>query len=104
MIQSKVTDPEGHLFSTVIHGAILGELVMAEEKHPIFPDDVIHQVSIMAEEAGEALKAANSYVHEGAPIEKIRDELLHTGAMVYRCLFHLTSIKFPEEDQGDSPS
>jgi hypothetical protein len=97
MLQIKATDSEGIFLCAAIHEGTLNELLSAELKHPIFPADVVHQVSIMVEEAGEALKAANSYSHEGAPIENIRDELLHTGAMVYRCLMHLACIKYPGE-------
>ena len=65
------------------------ELKRAKRKHPTWPTDNIYRASIMAEEAGEAVKAANQYVLEDKPIENIEKELIQTGAMVLR---HLESI------------
>lgn len=44
---------------------------------------------IMAEEAGEAVQAANDAVHGGASLEPLRKELEQTAAMCIRCLIHL---------------
>ena len=49
--------------SFVEHGAkaldlIFAGLRKAEEKHPCWPDDLIHAVGILAEEAGGAMQAA----------------------------------------------
>lgn len=72
--------------------AITDEYLKAKEKHPYWPDDIIHQVSIMNEEAGEAIRAALNYVYEGQSIEEIEKELIQTGAMVLRCLENLKEI------------
>lgn len=61
----------------------------AVEKHPYFPRDIIHMTAIMAEEAGEAIQAANNAVHEGESLEPVRQELAQTAAMCIRCLINL---------------
>lgn len=73
--------------------AITAEYIRAKEKHPYWPKDIIHQVSIMNEEAGEAIRAALNHVYEGQPIEEIEKELIQAGAMVLRCLENLRSNK-----------
>lgn len=73
--------------------AILIELDRAREMH-IFPSDVIHRASIVAEEAGEALQAANSLYHSGkGSLEDVRHELIQTGAMAIRALINLDSME-----------
>lgn len=65
---------------------ILAELRMAEAKYPAWPADLIHQVAIMQEESGEAIRAALNHVYHGEPIEDVRGELVQTAAMCLRCL------------------
>lgn len=62
------------------------ELNRAKKKHPYFPTDIVHQVAIMNEEAGEAVRAANNYEYHGGVKENIRVELIQTAAMCIRCL------------------
>ena len=69
--------------------SICTELESATYKHPYFPTDIIHQVSIMNEEAGESIRAALNYVYEDGNIEEVRSELIQTGAMVIRCLMNI---------------
>jgi hypothetical protein len=64
--------------------AIRNELSRAKALHPEWPEDVIHQVAIMQDESGEAIRAAVQYVYEGGSIEAVKDELKQTGAMVLR--------------------
>jgi hypothetical protein len=68
---------------------ILEELDRATNKHPEWPDDIIHAVSIMNEESGEAIRAALDHVYAGKPLDEVKKELIHTGAMVIRCLINL---------------
>lgn len=66
--------------------AILTEFHRAKIIHPAFPDDVVHRVSIMMEEAGETVQAVNNYHFHDGELDAVRRELIQTGAMVLRCL------------------
>jgi NTP pyrophosphatase (non-canonical NTP hydrolase) len=68
---------------------IMHELRMAEKKHPGWPDDPIHGVAIMIEEAGEAMQAALDLHYRNAPVADLRKELAQTGAMAIRALLNL---------------
>ena len=68
---------------------ILSELKRAEEKHPGWPDDIVHAVAIMIEEAGEAMQAAIDCHYKGGDIELLRIELAQVGAMAIRTIMHL---------------
>lgn len=72
-----------------IIGDVLDELCRAETKYPDWPTDLIHQVAIMQEESGEAIRAALNHVYHGEPIEDVRAELVQTAAMCLRCLKNL---------------
>jgi len=65
---------------------IMDELTRARCAYPHWPDDVIHQVAIMAEEAGEAVQAANDIKYHGGSASALRKELAQTAAMCIRCL------------------
>ena len=65
---------------------ILAELLRAEAKYPAWPTDLIHQVAIMQEESGEAIRAALNHVYHGEPLADVRGELVQTAAMCLRCL------------------
>ena len=68
---------------------IHAEYCSACKKWPEWPTDLIHQVAIMQEEAGEATRASLNYVYENGSLEDLRKELIQTGAMVVRCLINL---------------
>lgn len=75
-------------------GAILNDIHKeywnACKKHPYWPEDLIHQIAIMQEESGEAIREALRYQYnEGGTIEDLKKELIQTGAMVIRCLINL---------------
>ena len=69
-----------------IIGEVLDELLRAETKYPAWPTDLIHQVAIMQEESGEAIRAALNHVYHGEPLADVRAELVQTAAMCLRCL------------------
>jgi len=63
---------------------VRAELNRARGLHPVWPDDQVHQVAIVCEEAGEALQAALNYQDHGKPFAEIRKEITHTAAMCER--------------------
>lgn len=71
---------------------IIMELDRAEIKHPHWPEDIIHAVSIMQEESGEAIRAALNHVYQGESIEDLKKELIQTGAMCVRCLVNMGGV------------
>ena len=78
---------------------IFAELARAEHIHPIWPGqgrrgDHIAAASIVAEEGGEVLKAANNYaMHGRGTIAHLRAEAVQTGAMAIRFLLNLESVE-----------
>lgn len=73
-------------FSPSIIKDILLELKKAKKKHPFFPSDAVSMCAIMAEEAGEAIQAANDVYWDNGDVEKFKVELRHTAAMCIRIL------------------
>lgn len=84
---SRLTDKEKVLNDVI--DDILQELERAEKKFPVFPVDKIHAVSIMNEEAGEAIQAALNFHYLNGDINDIRKELIQTAAMAIRNLINL---------------
>jgi hypothetical protein len=68
---------------------IFEELRAAEKKHPCWPEDVIHAVGILTEEAGEAMKEAIDVTCTGKSTDDLKKELAQTGAMAIRALINL---------------
>lgn len=65
------------------------EIERAKIKFPLWPDDPIHAASVLSEEAGELVKAANDFVyHDGSRVEMVK-EAIQIGAMVVRFLDHI---------------
>ena len=77
---------------------LLAELERAEKQHPHWPKDIIHQVSIMNEEAGEAIRAALNNVYEGGKLEEVQKETIQTGAMCLRILKNIEKLVIEEKD------
>lgn len=82
-----------------ILSVIEDEVCRAEELYPTWPENVVEAVAIMAEESGEAVKAANDVRWFKDSVGELQKELVQTAAMCVRCLINL-EIKMIEED-GD---
>lgn len=69
---------------------IFKELRDAEKKFPGFPADIVHGASILGEEAGSVLKAANDrYYGRSLSDRKLIKEIAQVGAMSIRFLLRL---------------
>lgn len=71
-----------------IFNQIMDEFTRAKKLHPKWPDDPIHQAAIVAEEAGELLRAAIDVRFFGGDIWKMRKEAIQTAAMAVRFLMN----------------
>ena len=78
---------------------ISDELDRATKQHPNYPKDIIHQVSIMNEEAGESIRAALNYYYENGKISDVWEELIQTAAMCVKVLQHIEP-RYNEEKSG----
>ena len=76
-----------------IRRAVEAELLKAKLKWPEYYDDVIHAVSVMNEEAGEAIQAAIDLTYANGSIEKVKYELIQTAAMCFRALGNIDNLK-----------
>lgn len=64
---------------------IMAELEKAEEKHPIWPKDMIHAAAIVGEESGELIRAALQFKYENGEAKEAFTEAIQTA---------VTSIRF----------
>lgn len=65
---------------------VLDELERAQEKFPTWPSDPVHAAAVVAEEAGELVKAVLQSTYEQAPFDNVRKEAIQTVAMALRFL------------------
>lgn len=77
------------MLESKIVSEILIELNKAEEKHPNWPKDILHQIAIVNEESGEATRAALQFTYENGTKEELKEELIQTAAMCVRMLKNL---------------
>jgi len=69
---------------------MLDELRSAEQKFPGWPDDIVHASAIVAEEAGELVKAAlDRHYGRAADDDELIREGVQTAAMALRFLLNL---------------
>ena len=70
----------------VIFVQLEAELSRARAMFPWWPKDLVHAAVIVAEEAGEVLKAANEirWQHKSTNKEDLRKEIIQTMAMCVR--------------------
>jgi len=64
----------------------VGELERTEKIHPAWPTDLVKASAILAEEAGETLRAANTFDETRSGKKEIITEAVQTAAMAIRLL------------------
>jgi hypothetical protein len=72
-------------FETVI-GLVMAEIERAEKLHPVWPKDLVKASALIAEEAGEEIRAANDYAEKRGSTRQIVIEAVHTAATALRFL------------------
>ena len=72
-------------FETVI-GLVMAEIERAEKLHPVWPRDLVKASALIAEEAGEEIRAANDYAEKRGSKRRIVTEAVHTAATALRFL------------------
>lgn len=70
-------------------GAVLEELVRAEEKYAGWPEDAVHASAILNEEAGKLTQASIDYLYKhsapyGDPYDRMKKKSVSTAAMAMR--------------------
>ena len=65
---------------------VLAEIIRAQNKHPLWPNDPIHAVAIVVEGAGEAQRAALQATYEDGDLSAVRAGLVQTAATCYRAI------------------
>lgn len=94
-----------HSRLTAVLDAIRTELVdRAEAKFPEFPTDPIHAAAIVAEEAGELIKATLQATYEGHGWGEAYNEAVETGAMALRFLVMMPFMEKRPSPQAKRPS
>jgi hypothetical protein len=79
----------------ILIGQITAELVRAEMMFPVYPTDVIHAAAIVAEEAGELVRAANNVYHYDSVEhrENLLGEAIQVTASGLRFLMEIGNLK-----------
>ena len=65
-------------------GLVLNEMAGAKEQHPDWPDDQVHAAAIVAEEAGELVRASLNARYHGQRQQHCTDEAMQTAATALR--------------------
>lgn len=68
---------------------VFDELGRAKSKFPTWPDDPLHAVAVVNEEAGELTRAVLQWAYEGGDVENVQKEAVQTAAMAIRFLLNL---------------
>lgn len=82
-----------YYISLKTHVDVDQEVMRASALHPTWPTDPIHAAAIVAEEAGEAVRAALRLTYEGGSAEELRTELIQTAATAIRAIENFGKIE-----------
>ncbi len=66
--------------------SVFAEIERAETLHPAWPRDPVKACSLLAEEAGEAVRACNTFDETRTGKKEIITETIHTAATAIRLL------------------
>lgn len=66
--------------------SVLDEIERAKVKHPNWPSDILYRGAIVAEEAGELLRACNRATMEEGKVNEAYTEAVQTAATAMRFL------------------
>ncbi len=66
--------------------SVLDEIERAKVKHPNWPSDILYRGAIVAEEAGELLRACNQATMEEGKVNEAYTEAVQTAATAMRFL------------------
>jgi NTP pyrophosphatase (non-canonical NTP hydrolase) len=80
---------------------VTDELRRAEAKFPLWPKDYIHAAAIVAEEAGELVRAALKGTYENGGRAAMSEEAVQTAAMALRFLCHLAHGEARQSEQAE---
>lgn len=89
LIEEKVMVSIHHSNAVSLCQEILDELERSENIHPNWPTDPVHAGAILAEEAGEVVKAINNVVTKHKEDSDYRTEAVQCAAMCIRFLKNL---------------
>jgi hypothetical protein len=100
-------------FECSVLSTVLTEYKSAYEHYPEWPLDVIHKAAIVAEEAGELIRATLLYMYEDGKYYDMHKEATQTSAMGFRFLVEMFDedrhgpwmdgkFQFTEKRKGDS--
>lgn len=76
------------------------ELQLAKSKFPTWHTDPIHAASVVAEEAGELVRAALRLTYENGSFHEMKREAAQVGAMAVRFLENLSVYEKRKSDQA----
>jgi len=72
---------------------VQAELLRAELKFPSWPVDAIHAASVLSEESGELVQAANDYAYSEGSLDRMAEEAVQVAAMAFRFLANIEKYK-----------
>ena len=98
-IPMNLVERNGELFyeipaEIILIADILAELERAEYIHPKWPTDPVHAAAILAEEAGEVVKAVNDVAMDHKRGSDYKTEAIQCAAMCIRFLKNLDKYEW----------
>ena len=78
----------------ILIGDILNELSRAETIHPKWPSDPVHAAAILADDAGEVVKAVNDVAMDHKRDSNCKTEAIQCAAMCLRFLKNLDKYEW----------